>query len=490
MGLRLVGLAIGCRYGVVGGGDRDGGRAGRSRRRRSASPGSRRSGASRRRRPSRSATTGAGCARSSSPRRSPRRSTRRAATLGTALCRRWRRSSRPATSATRRRRRPGFAALSGAGAARAAHRADARLRGRPARPRVRGCCAATSTGTAALMVVAVPVLWVLMPWLIGPRLRPRLPRARDATRRGSCSSRRRCSSSGAGRSRSRSRSAGPDLRIVAQAIEIAVFVPLLLVFGVAAGARPARRGGDARLDGRLLRRSGSVVLAAAARRAGARPEALVELKVLVVSGIWPPGRRRAGLARARGRGVPARARARGRGRDHRRRRARARGVPRALGARARCRPASGMRRRCACSSRSRAARRRRLHDRDVRPLVARLACSARTPFVTKLTADPAYERARALGALARARSRSSRRSRRRSTLPLRLARDFDVRRAAHVVTPSAYLRELAVGWGVPPDRVTAAPEPGAAAARSCAPREELRAAVRLRRARRSSSRAG
>jgi len=39
-------------------------------------------------------------------------------------------------------------------------------------------------------------------------------------------------------------------------------------------------------------------------------------------------------------------------------------------------------------------------------------------------------------------------------LPLRLARDADVRRAAHVVTPSAYLRELALGWGVPPERAT------------------------------------
>src|SRR5205085_10393021 len=72
---------------------------------------------------------------------------------------------------------------------------------------------------------------------------------------------------------------------------------------------------------------------------------------------------------------------------------------------------------------------------------------ARTPFVVKLTADPAYERARRWrlfgGSLEAFQAGAP-----LSTLPLRLARDADVRRAAHVVTPSAYLRELALGWGV------------------------------------------
>ena len=107
------------------------------------------------------------------------------------------------------------------------------------------------------------------------------------------------------------------------------------------------------------------------------------------------------------------------------------------------------RRASGCVARARAARRRRLHDRDARPLVARRRCSARTPFVIKLTADPAFERARALGPLARLARGVPARSRAAPTLPLRLARDADVRRAAHVVTPSAYLRELALGWGVP-----------------------------------------
>src|SRR5439155_1606415 len=60
------------------------------------------------------------------------------------------------------------------------------------------------------------------------------------------------------------------------------------------------------------------------------------------------------------------------------------------------------------------------------------------------------------------------------TLPLRLARDRDARRAAHLITPSAYLRELVLGWGVPPERVTVLPNP-APAVPDLRPRDELRA---------------
>jgi glycosyltransferase involved in cell wall biosynthesis len=97
---------------------------------------------------------------------------------------------------------------------------------------------------------------------------------------------------------------------------------------------------------------------------------------------------------------------------------------------------------------------------------------ARTPFVTKLTADPAYERARRWG-IANGSLEEFQRSPGVASLPLRLHRDVDVRRAAHVVTPSAYLRELAVGWGVPSDRVTLLPNP-APRLPELAPRDELR----------------
>jgi glycosyltransferase involved in cell wall biosynthesis len=83
---------------------------------------------------------------------------------------------------------------------------------------------------------------------------------------------------------------------------------------------------------------------------------------------------------------------------------------------------------------------------------------AGTPYVLKLTADPAFERARRRGlhgdSLAAFQSEHSLR-----TLPFRAARDGIVRRAAHVVCPSSYLAELAVGWGVPAARVTVLPNP-------------------------------
>jgi glycosyltransferase involved in cell wall biosynthesis len=97
---------------------------------------------------------------------------------------------------------------------------------------------------------------------------------------------------------------------------------------------------------------------------------------------------------------------------------------------------------------------------------------ARTPFVVKLTADPAYERARRWrlwhGSL-----EDFQRSAPLSTLPLRAARDADARAASHVVTPSSYLRELALGWGVPPERATVLPNP-APPLPQLRPRDELR----------------
>ncbi|HZO97875.1 MAG TPA: glycosyltransferase family 4 protein [Gaiellaceae bacterium] len=100
------------------------------------------------------------------------------------------------------------------------------------------------------------------------------------------------------------------------------------------------------------------------------------------------------------------------------------------------------------------------------------ALLARTPFVVKLTADPAFERARRFG-LWHGSLEEFQRAAPLSTLPLRLARDADVRRAAHVVTPSSYLRELALGWGVRPERATVLPNP-APPLPELRPREELR----------------
>jgi glycosyltransferase involved in cell wall biosynthesis len=83
---------------------------------------------------------------------------------------------------------------------------------------------------------------------------------------------------------------------------------------------------------------------------------------------------------------------------------------------------------------------------------------ARRPYVLKLTADPAFERSRRRrlhsGTLAEFQEDRSLR-----TLPLRAARDAIVQRAAHIVCPSAFLAELTLVWGVRPGRVTVLPNP-------------------------------
>ena len=324
------------------------------------------------------------------------------------------------------------------------------------------------------MVVAVPLLWMLMPWLmrlvygadfrahatdaarlvllaaalqliwgwtksfpvsIGrPGLRDRRARGRD--RRASC---RSCSCSARG------------------------------------GARPAppaacssRRSSSALLWTSCCSR-GCAASVARDRRV------LAQLKVLVVSGIWPPD---VGGPASHAPEVAAflrGARPRGRGGDHGRRRARAGGVPGALGA-ALAAAGRAARRRACGSIAARARRgRRRLHDRDVRPLRARRRCSARTPFVIKLTADPAYERARRWGlgdGLARG---LPARSAPRATLPLRArARRRRAPRGArrHAVGVPARARAR---LGRPAERVTRAAEPGAAAAGARAARRAARA---------------
>jgi len=102
-----------------------------------------------------------------------------------------------------------------------------------------------------------------------------------------------------------------------------------------------------------------------------------------------------------------------------------------------------------------------------------IACRlVRRPYVLKLTADPAFERLRARGSLEGDVDRFQRRAPARS-LPLRLLRDAVVRRAAHVFCPSAYLRDLAVSWGAAPARVEVLPNPAPADV-ALPPRDELR----------------
>ncbi len=101
------------------------------------------------------------------------------------------------------------------------------------------------------------------------------------------------------------------------------------------------------------------------------------------------------------------------------------------------------------------------------------ARAARTPYVVKLTADPAFERARRRGMVAGDVDDFQRRRGDLAIRALRRARDWELRGAAHVFTPSEYLGRLAVGWGVSPERVSVLPNP-APALPELRPREELR----------------
>lgn len=103
------------------------------------------------------------------------------------------------------------------------------------------------------------------------------------------------------------------------------------------------------------------------------------------------------------------------------------------------------------------------------------AALSRTPLVVKLTGDPAFERLRARGAVGgdvddfQAVGGPS-------ALVLKALRDWVLRRAAHVFTPSGWLCELVTGWGVAAERVSVLPNPTPYASPSGSS-EELRASL-------------
>ena len=72
---------------------------------------------------------------------------------------------------------------------------------------------------------------------------------------------------------------------------------------------------------------------------------------------------------------------------------------------------------------------------------------ARKPYVVKLTADPAFERSRRRGFVEGNVDDFQEEGGGPAVALLRFARDVELRHAAHVFTPSAYLRELALGLG-------------------------------------------
>jgi glycosyltransferase involved in cell wall biosynthesis len=87
------------------------------------------------------------------------------------------------------------------------------------------------------------------------------------------------------------------------------------------------------------------------------------------------------------------------------------------------------------------------------------ASLARAPYVLKVTSDPAFERARRRGLVAGATSDFQAGGGGPTVGLLRRLRDRGVRRAAHVVCPSSFMRDLVVSWGCPADRVSVLPNP-------------------------------
>jgi glycosyltransferase involved in cell wall biosynthesis len=106
------------------------------------------------------------------------------------------------------------------------------------------------------------------------------------------------------------------------------------------------------------------------------------------------------------------------------------------------------------------------------------ATLARRPYVLKLTADPAFERARRRGLVGGDVEEFQSAQVGPAIRLLRLARDAELRGAAHIFTPSAWLRELAVGWGVDPQRVSVLPNP-APPLPPLRDRDELRASFEM-----------
>jgi len=84
----------------------------------------------------------------------------------------------------------------------------------------------------------------------------------------------------------------------------------------------------------------------------------------------------------------------------------------------------------------------------------------RTPIVVKLTGDPAFERLRARGAVGGDVDTFQNGGGGLGAWVLRSLRDDVVRRAAHVYAPSSYLAQLAIAWGAPSERVSVLPNPG------------------------------
>jgi glycosyltransferase involved in cell wall biosynthesis len=106
------------------------------------------------------------------------------------------------------------------------------------------------------------------------------------------------------------------------------------------------------------------------------------------------------------------------------------------------------------------------------------AAAARRPLVLKLTADEAYERERRSGRFSGDLDAFQRHRGGLRVALLRATRNAAARRAAFVFTPSTYLRDVAVGWGIAGERIAVIPNP-APAVGALPEREAVRADLGL-----------
>ena len=87
------------------------------------------------------------------------------------------------------------------------------------------------------------------------------------------------------------------------------------------------------------------------------------------------------------------------------------------------------------------------------------AALARRPLVVKLVADEAYERERRAGRFTGTLEQFQTERRGLRVRFLRATRTAALRRASRVLVPSAYLRAIALGWGLDPARTTVVANP-------------------------------
>ena len=90
------------------------------------------------------------------------------------------------------------------------------------------------------------------------------------------------------------------------------------------------------------------------------------------------------------------------------------------------------------------------------------AALARRPLVVKLVADEVFERERRSGRFDGTLEEFQEHRGGLRVRALRATRTAALRRARRVVVPSAYLREIAIGWGPTPSRGTVVPNPAPA----------------------------